>query len=188
MLVNFWEGEEMLVFMGFIVIVWLGWGLKEGMIVLLVLNDFDGRLEVFVVQIFVGVVIFGVKMFVLLFGLRFDDLVWSVVGELFGGGNVKVVVQEMCYLKLVMYVLGIGCEYVGKVELVYVLGFSLVELMCFFDEMVVLILIFIDFESEMVKWLFNEVICVVGDMIIFDVEGFEVLVVFDLSGFVYCLV
>lgn len=175
----------MLVSTGPIAIARPGWGLKEGTIVSLVSNDSGGRPEVLTAQIIVGAAISGVKTLVLLPGLRSDDPVWSVVGELLGGGNAKAAAQEMRHLKLVMYTSGTGREHVGKAELVYAPGLSLAELMRLSDETVAPILTLTDLESETAKRLSNEVIRVAGDTITLDAEGFEVPVVFDPSGPVY---
>lgn len=175
----------MLVSTGPIAIARPGWGLKEGTIVSLVSDDSGGRPEVLCAQMIAGAAISGVKTLVLLPGLRSDDSVWSVVGELLGGGNAKAAAQEMRRLRLVMYASGTGREHVGKAELVYAPGLNPAELGRLSDETTAPILTLADLESETVKRMSSEIIRVAGDTITLDAEGFEIPVVYDPSGPVY---
>ena len=175
----------MLVSTGPIAIARPGWGLKEGTIVSLVSNDSGGRPEVLAAQILVGAAISGVKTLVLLPGLRSDDPVWSVVGELLGGGNAKAAAQEMRHLKLVMYASGTGREHVGKAELVYAPGLQPGELERIINDTTAPVLTLTDLDSEVALKRAGEVIRVGGGVIALDSEGFEVPVVYDPSGPVY---
>lgn len=162
-----------------------GWGLKESAVTSLVPNDSGGRPDVLCAQMLLNAAICGMKVLVLLPGLRSDDEVWSSVGQILGAGDGRVAAREMRHLRLVMYASGTGREHVNKAELVYAPGLSPSELSRLTRETTAPILTLADLESETAKRLSSEVIRVGGDTIVYDAEGFEVPVVFDPSGPVY---
>lgn len=162
-----------------------GWGLKEGAITSVVDNDGGGRADVLVAQMLCGAAVSGIKVLVLLPGLRGDDPAWKVVGELLGGGSAKAAAQALKQVKLLMYTSGLGREHVGKAELVYAPGLSRAEIGRVTDNTAAPVLTLTDLEGETAKRLSAEVIRVGGDTIVLDSEGIEIPVVFDPSGPVY---
>lgn len=162
-----------------------GWGLKENTITSVVANDSGGYPEVLCAQMLCGAAISGVKVLVLLPGLRGDDPVWTVVGQLLGGGDARTAARELKQMRLVMYASGTGREHVGKAELVYAPGLSPMEIDQVASNTSAPVLTLTDLESEIATRISHEVIRVAGDTISVDSEGFEVPVVYDPSGPLY---
>lgn len=175
----------MLVSTGPIALARPGWGLKNDTITSVVANDSGGYPEVLCAQMLCGAAVSGVKVLVLLPGLRGDDPVWTTVGQLLGGGDTRVAAREMKQMRLVMYASGTGREHVGKAELVYAPGLTPMEIDQVAGNTSAPILTLTDLESEIAKRISHEVIRVAGDTISVDSEGFEVPVLYDPSGPVY---
>jgi hypothetical protein len=175
----------MLVSTGPIALARPGWGLKGGVITSVVSEDSGGRPDVFCAQMILGAAISGMKVLVLLPGLRGDDPVWSVIGELLGGGDKKAAASALREIPLVMYASGTGREYVGKADLVYAPGLQLGSLTSIGENTSAAILTLADVETDVVKQGSAEVIRVGGETITLDAEGAEVPVVLDPSGPVY---
>lgn len=162
-----------------------GWGLKPGSVTSVVSNDSGGRPDVLCAQILCGAAIGGVRTLVLLPGMRDDEPVWKLIGELIGGGDAKVVAREMRQMKLVMYASGTGRQYAAKAELVYAPGLRPGELEQITSETMAPVLTLTDLDDTVGLKKSAEVIRVGGDHIALDSEGFEFPVVYDPSGPVY---
>lgn len=174
----------MRVSMGPIALARPGWEMKPGSVTSVVANDSGGRPDVLCAQMLCGAAISGIKTLVLLPGLRTDEPVWQLIGELIGGGDAKLAAREMRQMRLVMYASGTGKEYAGRAELVYAPGLRPGELERITSETMAPVLTLTDTDDAALKKS-AEVIRVGGDTIVLDSEGFEFPVVYDPSGPVY---
>lgn len=162
-----------------------GWGLKGGTITSAIAENHEGRPEVLCAQMVCAAAISGVKVLVLLSGDRGDDPAWQAIGKLLGGGDRRTAADMLRELPLLMYASGTGRDRVGEAELVYAPGLRMGDLEEIQTNTKAAILTLSESEGEVPGHQEVEVLCVGGDFVMLDAEGYELPMTYDPTGPVY---
>ncbi len=109
---------------GPIALAYPGWGLKDNTITAVTGNSSEDFPHVLCAQMLVGAAASGVKVLVLLEGLRNEDPVWRAVEQLLGGGDERGAAQALMSMPLRCFAGAAGTEHAGRAGLVYAGGRS----------------------------------------------------------------